>query len=178
MLRSAAKDAGRYDIAIIGAGSAGCAAALSLLLYSPLRVVVMDRLSAREKPGETVPPSIIGLLEYLNTDESFYRSGHLKTYGSASAWGREKLLTRAIVFDTEGHGWHLDRRVFERSLQDEVRKRGGCLHEASVRSLQRQGNGWSLQVESSGRSTTLKTRFVLDASVAWPCSVAKSRHGG
>ena len=164
MINTASNEEASYDIAIIGAGPAGCAAALTLLLHSNLRVILFDRLSQVTKPGETVQPGIIPLLEYLKVDASFLRSGHSKVYGVASAWGDKELLSRAFMFGMEGHGWHLNRNAFELTLRQEVKNRGGELRNTSVRSIRAGGGNWSLFSETAGKTQTIKARFLIDAS--------------
>jgi 2-polyprenyl-6-methoxyphenol hydroxylase-like FAD-dependent oxidoreductase len=55
-----------FDVAIIGGGPAGSAAALTLLRYSKLRPVILERSSYDVwRVGETLSPGVFPLLNYL-----------------------------------------------------------------------------------------------------------------
>jgi flavin-dependent dehydrogenase len=116
------------DVLIAGGGPAGCAAALTLLTHTKLRVAVLERSYYGEaRTGETVSHSIGPLLRYLGVWEAFLRQDHLPAYAMSAAWGQSDIRSRDYLFSGMGHGWHLDRVRFDRLLADEVRLRGGTL---------------------------------------------------
>lgn len=113
---------------IAGGGPAGCAAALTLLAYTKLRVVVLERTRYEgARPGETVSHSIGPILQYLGIWDGFLRQRHLPAYAMAAAWGQSAIRSRSFLFSGTGHGWHLDRVRFDRLMAEEVRLRGGTV---------------------------------------------------
>jgi len=157
------------DVAIIGGGPAGTAAALTLLKYSSLKVAVIERTGyGAWRVGETLPPGVPPLLQYLDAWEPFAAQGHLPAYGTSAAWGSQELISRDFLFTGRGQGWHLDRARFDRTLAKLVPARGGLLlTEARVVSETRDEQGrWRLVVRQGDASaqTEFAARFVIDAS--------------
>src|SRR2546429_7550073 len=159
----------KIDAAIIGGGPAGTAAALTLLKYISLKVAVIERTGyGAWRVGETLPPGVPPLLQYLDAWEPFAVQGHLPAYGTSAAWGSQELISRDFLFTGRGQGWHLDRARFDRTLAKLVPARGGLLlTEARVVSETRDDQGrWRLVVRQGDASaqTEFAARFVIDAS--------------
>lgn len=77
------------DLAIIGAGPAGCAAAISAA-QAGLRVVLVERLSfPRHRPGETLPPGVEPLFRQLGVWEEIENAGFIRHSGHWVAWDGE-----------------------------------------------------------------------------------------
>ena len=157
------------DVAVIGGGPAGTAAALTLLKYSSLTVAVVERSAySGWRVGETLPPGVPPLLQYLDAWESFAAQGHLPAYGTSAAWGSQEIVSRDFLFTGRGQGWHLDRARFDRRLAQLVSERGGFLFtESIVTSETRDEEGrWRLFVRhrNAPSHTELIARFVIDAS--------------
>jgi len=116
------------DVAIIGGGPSGCAAAISLLKYGGLSAVVVESSDySCSRVGETVSPSIAALLAYLGVGDAFRQDGHLPAFATASAWGAAELGINTLFFTPEGQGWHLDRARFDRRLARAVAEVGGVV---------------------------------------------------
>jgi flavin-dependent dehydrogenase len=156
------------DVAVIGGGPAGTAAALTLLKYSQLTVAVVERSNYDQwRVGESLSPSGASLLRYLGAWETFTARGHLPSYGTAAAWGSSELLARDFLFTGHGTGWHLDRREFDQMLAGLVSKCGGLLMtSATVERETRDPHGWQLSIRcgTSRNRMKLRTRYVIDAS--------------
>lgn len=136
------------DIAVIGGGPAGSAAALTLLRYSKLRVAVVEKGDYTQwRAGETLSPAVQPLLDYLDASSILEAEGQLRNYGMSAAWGSADVVSRDFLFVGAGDGWHLDRNRFDRALAMLVRERGGMLHTSSTLSAE-----------------ALQARFVIDAS--------------
>jgi flavin-dependent dehydrogenase len=103
-----------YDVAVLGGGPAGCAAALALLRLGNARVLVVEssRYDAL-RIGESLPPDVCLLLRQLGLWESFKAEAHEPCYGSCSSWGDDDVGYNDFLFNPHGHGWHLDRRRFD-----------------------------------------------------------------
>jgi len=156
-----------YDVAIAGGGPAGAAAALTLLRYSSLRVVLVELSDYRgPRIGETVSPALGPLLVYLGVWERFTADAHLAAYSTAAAWGCPVVRTHDFLFSGQGNGWHLDRRRFDLMLAEEVVVAGGTRATGTVVAhCERHGAGWLLSLARDGVSSgAIQARFVIDAS--------------
>lgn len=152
-----------FDVAIIGGGPAGSAAALTLLRYSTLRPVVIERSSYAEwRVGETLAPGVLPLLDYLGATEVFTAQGQQRAFSTSAAWGSADVLSRAFLFTGAGDAWHLDRRRFDAGLAQLVADRGGALlTNAFVERESHDGATWTLTLNDN---RAIHARFVIDAS--------------
>lgn len=152
-------------VAVVGAGPAGCAAALTLRRYVPGMSVVLISAVASGGPtaGETLSPGVLPLLGYLGVEAEFLTAGHLPAGGTASAWGSSRVLERSYLFSGRGLGWHLDRARFDAWLRAQAQAAGAQLVDgrALVRSARRSQSRWLLDVRGSG---TVAARAIVDAS--------------
>jgi flavin-dependent dehydrogenase len=165
------------DVAIVGGGPAGTAAALTLLKYSPFTVAVVERsIYNGWRVGESLSPGAADLLRYLGAWETFATQGHLPSYGTSAAWGSPDIVARDFLFTGRGTAWHLDRRQFDQSLADLMSNRGGLLMtDAVVEREAHDREGWRLCVRRGRTRAELRARFVIDASGKQ--AVFARRHG-
>lgn len=158
----------RVDVAVIGGGPAGTAAALTLRHYSNLRVALLERGDySRPRIGETVGPGLQSLLAYLGLWEKFVAAGHRPAQGTAAAWGSDEIFRQEFFFTGRGEGWHLDRRRFDRMLADGVHETGGTiLLNTAFRSIACGPRGdWEITGQrDNGQRVEIKARFVIDAT--------------
>lgn len=135
---------GEIDVAIVGAGPAGCAVALAL--DPGLSCVVIDPLgSGSVGIGETLPPGVQPLLERLGVWSEFLAQQHMPAHGTAACWGSAQAEEHPFLLHPVGCGWHLDRARFDALLRSRV---------AVVR-------GRDLELADG---TKLRPRFVVDAT--------------
>ncbi len=132
-----------FDVAVVGAGPAGSAAACRLAAGG-CRVALVER-SRFEEPrvGESLPPAVQPLLADLGVwqPEPEVHS-HL-----ASPWGC---------------GWHVDRLAFDRMLAESAVQAGAKLFcETSFTGCVEEGDGWSLRMRGG---SLLRARVVIDAT--------------
>lgn len=155
------------DVAIIGGGPAGSAAALALLRHSILRVVVVERTAYNDwRAGEALSPAVRPLLQYLDAEDLLDSHAHLAAHGTAAAWGSDVLVTRDFLYTGQGTGWHLNRLRFDGDLAALVRRRGGTvLERCTVAGAEHLGDRWRVTVRHHDEVTTeLMAQFVIDAT--------------
>nr|WP_202798674.1 tryptophan 7-halogenase [Sphingomonas elodea] len=153
----------RTDIAIIGGGPAGSAAALTLRQHAPGLEVLMLEAGHQNRPtlGEVLPAVAQGLLRQIGVWPRFQAAGFLPGRALASAWSTPWIDERHSLFSAQGTGWHLDRPVFDRLLTDAAADAGTIVRRGTpVRTVSRAGENWRLDV----REGTIEARFVLWAT--------------
>ncbi|WP_172327358.1 tryptophan 7-halogenase [Mangrovicoccus sp. HB161399] len=107
----------RWQAVIVGGGPAGSAAALALLAGGMTRVAMVEPSDFADfRIGESIPPDTNLLLHRLGVQQAFAAQGHLPCLGSRSLWGSNRLGHNDFLTSPHGHGWHLDRRAFDRML--------------------------------------------------------------
>lgn len=155
---------GEADVAVVGGGPAGCAAALTLRAHAPgLRVVLLEA-SRYERPriGETLPPAAAGVLRHLGVWDAFRADGHREAHGTAAAWGAAAPRERDYLTGVAGAGWHLDRARFDARLAGAAEGAGVEVRRgARLAGAEREGAGWRLRTLDGG---TLRARWVVDAT--------------
>jgi flavin-dependent dehydrogenase len=154
------------DVAVIGGGPAGSAAALTLLRYTKRAVALIER-STFEQPraGESTSPAIVPLLHFLGVAEVLSARTARAAPAYAAAWGGPEPMVRHGIFTGQGDGLLLDRRAFDRALGRAVAERGGrLLLGHGLRRARREGPGWHLEIEGPAGPASLRCGFVIDAS--------------
>lgn len=145
-----------FDVAIVGGGPAGCAAALTLLRYSKLRPVVIERSSYDGwRVGETLSPGVLPLLAYLGAEQILAEHGQRRAYATSAAWGSNDVVSRDFLFTGGGDAWHLDRNRFDASLAQLVTERGGTVLTSTP--VQKVEPRWTINGE-------LTASYVIDAT--------------
>jgi flavin-dependent dehydrogenase len=112
------------DVAVLGGGPAGAAAALTLARAGRTVAVIERSRDDRPRVGETLPPSARPLLARLGLWREFLAAGHLPSPSVLSAWGDDTPYENHAILNPHGMGWHLDRERFDRMLLDAARRAG------------------------------------------------------
>ena len=151
---------GQPDVAIVGGGPAGCAAAL-MLAGAGARVALIDGATRSDwRRGETVSPTIRRPLEQLGLWSRFAQSDHLPSPGADSCWGEAAPAYRDFVFRPHGTGWHLDRARFDSMLVMESAARGVRTWHAHAREAREHPGHWSIATTMG----TVQARVLINAA--------------
>ena len=87
------------DVAVVGGGPAGCAAAISLARLGR-RVALLERTSyGAARVGETLPPAVQPLLRELGVWERFLADGHAPAPGLVVRWGGAEPYETDHIFN-------------------------------------------------------------------------------
>ena len=154
-----------FDVAIIGGGPSGSAAAtvLSMKGYS---VAIIERSNySRFKIGETLPPKVNPILNNLGIGEVQMQI-HIPSFANSSSWDSASLTENNFLYHPFGNGWHLDRNTFDREMIGNSISSGSHLFmETNINSLSQNTCGiWSLNISNPFLNTTIKCKFIIDAS--------------
>jgi flavin-dependent dehydrogenase len=150
------------DAAIIGAGPAGTAAALSLKRLCPYASVVIFDSSAGGKwhPGETLPPRSAEILKSLDSWNEFLNQDFIENVATRAVWGSAEPYDNEFLFSLHGSGWRIDRARFDSMLRERARLAGVVIENVSLSDSSQTGGVWTLCC----RGAEYKARFVIDAS--------------
>jgi flavin-dependent dehydrogenase len=155
-MSAVAVNATRYDIAIVGGGIAGCAAALTLADSGRSVVLLAPPDDGADRFGEFLSPAANPLLRALGLAEAVAHGPHRAANVTFSAWGSDLLVERNAIVHVEGPGHVLDRPAFDRMLRETVARRGVEIVACDVAYAAQTPDGWRLP--------GLGARFVLDCS--------------
>ncbi len=148
------------DVAVVGAGAAGSAAAC--MLAPDRSVALIDRVALPGwRIGETLPGAARRLLAAIGAWESFAAASHGPAPLKVSRWGSDDAIELDSMRDPDGVGWRLDRARFERDLRADAAARGAQPIAAGVGALERTAAGWRLSLDTGAIVTA---RRLIDAS--------------
>jgi flavin-dependent dehydrogenase len=106
----------RSDVVVVGGGPAGAATAIALARAGTSVIVLEQSHYDRVRIGETLPPAARMPLASLDVWNRFVEQGHVASAASISAWGSASIDENHFIFNSHGHGWHLDRTRFDEML--------------------------------------------------------------
>ena len=157
----------------MGAGPAGCAAAITL---RGLRVVMLEAAPGpSERIGENMASSANRLLGELGVAPAFLTDGHLPCHARVSRWGSEFEESTDALLDLDGPGWLLDRARFDARLREAAQDSGARLI-APARATSRSFDGERWWITHTGAQQPIGAAFVIDATGRDGRTPARARH--
>ncbi|MBV8829069.1 MAG: tryptophan 7-halogenase [Acidobacteriaceae bacterium] len=167
--RSTVEREDEYDIAIVGGGPAGVAAALSSLQLRPrIRIAVVEAPRHDSwRAGETLAPGCQEILRGLGCWDSFRAAGFIDSTGTRAVWGGADPYDNDFLLSAHGSGWHADRTRFDALLCQAARDAGAnWITCARLCGVDREQPGFRLWLRSAATESlqTLRARFVIDSS--------------
>ena len=157
------------DILIVGGGPAGASTALSVLIYSDLKVIIVENSALGNiRVGEQVNPSLFDLLSYLKIGKNKFKEGSLiKGYSSMAAWGSDSITSRDSIFSTQEASYQIDREQFDMLLLSEAAERGAIILPRTKCTNFRpaENNYWEACLKHKTQGDILvKAKFLVDAT--------------
>lgn len=154
-----------HTVAVIGGGPAGATAA-RVLAETGTTVILID---ARPRDGflggESLVPAARVILDELGLWERFRADGHLPCYGNISVWGTDIPVDTDFIRSPHGHGWHLDRSIFDTMLCGAARESGAeLLRPARLIRCERESSAWRLTIATEDGPETLFCEWILDCT--------------
>ncbi|MBX3745788.1 MAG: hypothetical protein KF833_10820 [Verrucomicrobiae bacterium] len=154
---------------VVGAGIAGCAAAISLAHQQIPTTLVAAPPPPHPPIGETLPAAARPLLRDLGAWTAFARAPHRPAPGTVSVWASADPVAIDALHDRNGPGWQLDRRRFEADLLETALAAGVTLLPATlVRHVSRRPDlTWELHTDRTPSTLPLPrlpARLLVDAT--------------
>jgi flavin-dependent dehydrogenase len=121
-----------FDVIVVGAGPAGCAAAIQCAQYGYRVVLLEQEIFPRDRPGETLHPGVEPLLLQLGLDAAVRGADFLRHTGNWVRWPSE--LEFQPFGSSEGEQWRgfqAWRATFDALMMDRARELGVCIKQPS-----------------------------------------------
>jgi flavin-dependent dehydrogenase len=152
-----------FDVIVLGAGPAGCAAAI-LGAQNALKVALLERETfPRHRCGETLHPGVEPLLRHLGLDSEIRAAGFLRHRGNWVRWPTA-LRFEAFGKDESGPwmGFQAWRATFDALMLDRVRQLGVSVYQPCKVSGPLLDGIQVIGVQTA--SGPLTARYVIDAA--------------
>lgn len=160
-----------WDVAIVGAGPAGAATAITLARLGQRVLLVEERASPSFKLGESLPPVAIGLVKHFlgNLDGSEQNlPGLYRTAGNVSLWVSGQADVTDFFFTLSGFGLCVERLAFDEALRAQAVAAGATLLKGvRFQSCARIAEGacnWQLALKSETQMQQHRARYLVDCS--------------
>jgi flavin-dependent dehydrogenase len=152
------------DVAVLGAGPAGTAAALALRAADRSVVLLEGNGFGAPRVGETLAPSVRPLLNALGVWEAV-RSICQPSGAVEFCWGEAGVREQSHLFHPHGAAHLVERSRFDQLLAQAAVGAGALLWgPGRLLSLGGGPGAWELCWEQEGRPFNLVTRFLIDAA--------------
>jgi flavin-dependent dehydrogenase len=159
------------DVAIVGAGPAGSAAARRLALGGASVALIERSPFTAPRIGESLAPAVQPELASLGVWREFQSLDPLPSFGTRSHWGDVTPSVHSHMMNPWGSGWHVDRRAFDLMLARAASAAGAAVvTNAAVAGLRHSAAGWTLTLRRTADlarrhyDAELRARVVIDAT--------------
>jgi flavin-dependent dehydrogenase len=157
-----------FDVLIMGGGSSGVSAGLSLLKNGNISVGLIEGGQYdEERIGKSLSTQVTPLLQYLNVWDEFSQSHCLVEFSSFAAWGNKNLRPLDSFNSPKLKGWNIDPIEFDAQLANIFAQRGGnlMLNTKVVLCVNHLTNQWEITVkEANGETKIITCKYLIDAS--------------
>ena len=158
------------DVAVIGGGPAGAAAARLLAAWGHSVQVLAKPAAGDRTLGESLPPSCRKLFDLIGVTPDIEAAGFLHSTGNTVWWGGRD--PRVVRFADGGIGWQVRRRDLDRLLLELASRAGAAVQtDALVRQVDLapatappEAAESAVRYAAGGAPRSLAARFVLDCS--------------
>ena len=153
-----------FEVVVLGAGPAGCAAAALLARRSHRVALVAPERPPAPELAESVPPSARRILEELGFLDAVREAGLHPNRGNTAWWSGGEA--RVEAFPEDRIGVHTDRARLERTLRSAADRAGAHdLGPLTARGATEIDGGWRIRcTDEGGEEHVLHAAWVVDAT--------------
>jgi flavin-dependent dehydrogenase len=157
-----------YDVAIAGAGPAGCAAAI-MLQQAGKKVCIADKINGSAfKMGESLPGAAQRLLKKLGVggmEQLLDNADYITCSANVSSWGSDEWIYKDALNNPEGGGWHLNRWAFDAALRKKAIAAGVVWINGKIKNLYKEGTLFHVETGGLQNERQLNAaHWVVDAT--------------
>lgn len=153
----------KVDVVVIGAGPAGCCAALRLIALGYSVLIVERRNFPRPQIGESLSPGMWNILEYIGAESLLENPIFLRDLPARVIWQHPK--PELLEAKQRGGAVMVDRAEFDKDLLNIAKTQGAkLLQPAQIKQIKGQAYDWQLQVISASQQIQINTQLIFDAT--------------
>ncbi len=150
------------DVCVIGAGPAGSSLALRLAQLGHSVCVVEREAFPRHRVGESLPPSILPVLETLGLRGAVEAAGFLRPRGAIVHWAGSAAVRE---YGEGAAGFQVDRAGFDALILKAAQSAGAhVIQPAKARRPERMGALWHVPLQGHAETQEIRARFLVDAA--------------